>query len=63
MNIEYTKVLAGDYNVRYIDKDNKWFKKEFVGHFKPSRKMPITKVYGVCTLNIENSEVYGLRVI
>ncbi|MDP2362423.1 MAG: hypothetical protein Q8M94_01500, partial [Ignavibacteria bacterium] len=60
---EYRKVRAGDYNVRYIDKDGNWWKKEFNGEFKKSRTMPIEKEYGVVRLKIEDDTIYGKRLI
>ena len=59
----YRKVMAGDYNVRYIDNKGKWWKEGFNGKFKPSRPMKIEKEYGNAELNIADEGVFGLRVI
>lgn len=59
----FRKVLAGDYNVRYIDKRDNWWKQEFNGKFSRSKPMPIKKEYGMTKLQIEENEAFGRRVI
>ena len=59
----FQKVRAGDYNVRYIDTSGKWWRKHFNGQWTKSRPMPITKEYGTVTLEIENDEIYGKKVM
>jgi len=42
----FKKVMAGDFNVRYIDADGIWWKKTMNGQFTKSKPMPIKKEYG-----------------
>ena len=61
--MNYKKVLAGDYNIRYIDNGGKWYKKEFNGKFKASKPMLISKTYGTVNIELEDEGVFGYRVI
>ena len=59
----FKKVMAGDYNVRYIDSEGKWFKELFNGKLLPSKPMPIHKEYCNTELTIDDEGVFGLRVV
>ena len=61
--MEFTKVRAGELNVRYIDNDGNWYKKKFNGQLQKSRKMLVDKIYGLVNFKIEDNPTYGKRVI
>jgi len=59
----YFKKVRHEYNIRYIDKNNKWYKLTMNGKFTPSKPFIIEKDYGYIKLNIEDEGVFGLRAI
>jgi len=60
---KYFKKVRNEYNIRYIDDNNKWYKLHFNGKFTPSKPFTIEKDYGYVKLNIVDEGVFGLREI
>lgn len=58
----YRKVIAGDFDVRYIDQSGQWFKFKMNGKIRKSLPMPIRSEKGSIEFNIEIDPIYGERI-